>query len=96
MAKKNIKAAAETGASTLYNTIVHGTQDTPDTQSVQSVQYTADTPKEYWRLNLRLPIEFKDYIQAQAYRQSNEKHTVSATEYLCNLIREDMERNGRK
>ena len=83
MAKKNIKAAAETGANTLL-TIAQGTQ------------YTEDTPKEYWRLNLRLPVEFKEYIQAQAYRQSNEKHTVSATEYLCNLIREDMERNGRK
>ena len=95
MAKKNIKAAAETGANTLL-TIAQGTQYTEDTPHTQGVQYTEDTPKEYWRLNLRLPVEFKEYIQAQAYRQSNEKHTVSATEYLCNLIREDMEKNGRK
>ena len=89
MAKKSIKAAAESGANTLL-TIAQGTQNT------QSVQNTKDTSKEYWRFNLKLPVEYKEYIQAQAYYQSNEKHTVSATEYLCNLIREDMERNGRK
>lgn len=96
MAKKNIKAAATSSANTLFDTMAQGTQDTADTQNTQSVKDTQNTPKEYWRLNLKLPIEYKEYIQAQAYYQSNEKHTVSATEYLCNLIREDMEKHSGK
>ena len=47
-------------------------------------------------MNLKMPVEFKEYLMAQAYRQSNEKHIVSVTEYICNLIREDMERNSGK
>lgn len=48
------------------------------------------------RLNLLIPAEIKNYLYAAAYRESNEKHTVSVTEYLCNLVREDMSKNEKR
>ena len=42
------------------------------------------------RLNLLIPASIKNYLYAAAYRESNETHVVSVTEYLCNLVREDM------
>ena len=98
MAKKNIKAAAETGANSAFDLITGGTQDTQDTKATKSAKDTKDTEgtQQYYRMNLKMPVEFKDYIYAQAYYQSNEKHTVSATEYLCNLIREDLERHNKR
>jgi hypothetical protein len=90
MAKKDIKTAAE--SANAFDIIATGTTDTKDTQDTKG---TAST-REVYRMNLKMPVEFKEYLMAQAYRQSNEKHIVSVTEYICNLIREDMERNSGK
>lgn len=46
---------------------------------------------EIVRLNLKIPVEIREYLQAAAYRESSPKHMVSLTEYLCDLIRKDME-----
>ena len=45
------------------------------------------------RLNLRIPEDIRDYLQAAAYRESTPRKRVSLTEYLCQLVRQDMERN---
>ena len=45
------------------------------------------------RVNFVIPSYIKDYLQAAAYRASDEKHIVSMTEYLCDLIVADMETN---
>ena len=45
------------------------------------------------RLNLRIPEDIREYLQAAAYRESSPKKRVSLTEYLCQLVRQDMERN---
>jgi len=90
MAKKDIKAAAE--SANAFDIIATGTADTKGTQGTQDTV----SVREIYRMNLKMPIEFKEYLMAQAYRQSNEKHIVSVTEYICNLIREDMERNKGK
>lgn len=95
MAKKNIKALATDGAS-VFNQIADG--NAKDVQSVQDVQNTQGAQdvdkKPAVRLNLKIPAEIKEYLQAAAYRESNAKHTVSITEYLCNLVRADMEKNN--
>ena len=44
------------------------------------------------RLNLKIPPEIKAYLQAAAYRESSPTKTVSLTEYLCELVRADMEK----
>lgn len=45
------------------------------------------------RLNLKIPPEIKAYLQTAAYRESSPTKTVSLTEYLCELVRADMEKH---
>lgn len=94
MAKK-LKGAAAASAD-IFDTIARGnTTDTVDTTDTQDTQ---DTPKaakpEYYRFNLKMPLEYKDYLQAAAYRASSPTKTVTITEYFCELVRADMEKNG--
>ena len=92
---KNLKGAAAASAD-IFDTITRGnTADTVDTTDTQDTQ---DTPKaakpEYYRFNLKMPLEYKDYLQAAAYRASSPTKTVTITEYICELVRADMEKNG--
>ena len=96
MAKK-LKGAAAASAD-IFDTIARGnTTDTADTQDIQDTQDTQRTPKaqkpEYYRFNLKMPLEYKEYLQAAAYRASSPTKTVTITEYICELVRADMEKN---
>ena len=97
MAKK-LKGAAAASAD-IFDTIARGnTADTADTQDIQYTQDTQRTPKapkpEYYRFNLKMPLEYKEYLQAAAYRASSPEKTVTITEYICELVRADMEKNS--
>ena len=97
MAKK-LKGAAAASAD-IFDTIARGnTADTIDTEYTQDTQDTQSTPKapkpEYYRFNLKMPLEYKDYLQAAAYRASSPTKTVTITEYICELVRADMEKNA--
>ncbi|HZK45088.1 MAG TPA: hypothetical protein VFD34_02500 [Clostridia bacterium] len=97
MAKK-LKGAAAASAD-IFDTIARGntadTIDTEDTQDTQDTQRTPKAPKpEYYRFNLKMPLEYKDYLQAAAYRASSPTKTVTITEYICELVRADMEKNA--
>lgn len=96
MAKK-LKGAAAASAD-IFDTIARGnTADTIDTEDTQDTQDTPKAPKpEYYRFNLKMPLEYKDYLQAAAYRASSPTKTVTITEYICELVRADMEKNGGK
>ena len=99
MAKK-LKGAAAASAD-IFDTIARGntadTIDTEDTKDTQDIQSTPKAPKpEYYRFNLKMPLEYKDYLQAAAYRASSPTKTVTITEYICELVRADMEKNGGK
>ena len=93
MAKK-LKGAAAASAD-IFDTIARGnTADTVDTTDTQDTPKTAKP--EYYRFNLKMPLEYKDYLQAAAYRASSPTKTVTITEYICELVRADMEKNGGK
>ena len=94
MAKK-LKGAAAASAD-IFDTIARGnTTDTADTQDTQDTQDTRNTQKpEYYRFNLKMPLEYKEYLQAAAYRASSPEKTVTITEYICELVRADMEKNA--
>ena len=94
MAKK-LKGAAAASAD-IFDTIARGnTTDTADTQDTQDTQDTRNTQKpEYYRFNLKMPLEYKEYLQAAAYRASSPEKTVTITEYICELVRADMEKNS--
>lgn len=94
MASKSMKDATAANAS-IFNQIaqgnVQGAQDVKDVQNVRGVRRAKYASEE--RLNLKIPTYIKDYLQAAAYRESNAKHTVSITEYICDLIVADMEKH---
>ena len=90
MAKK-LKGAAAASAD-IFDTIARG--DTADTTDSQDTQDTRKAKPEYYRFNLKMPIEYKEYLQAAAYRASSPEKTVTITEYICELVRADMEKNG--
>ena len=94
MAKK-LKGAAAASAD-IFDTIARGnTADTIDTEDTQDTQDTPKAPKpEYYRFNLKMPLKYKDYLQAAAYRASSPTKTVTITEYICELVRADMEKNA--
>ena len=92
MAKK-LKGAAAASAD-IFDTIARG--NTADTTDTQDTQDTRKTKPEYYRFNLKMPIEYKEYLQAAAYRASSPEKTVTITEYICELVRADMEKNGGK
>ena len=97
MAKK-LKGAAAASAD-IFDTIARGntadTVDTIDTQDTRDTQRTPKAPKpEYYRFNLKMPLEYKEYLQAAAYRASSPEKTITITEYLCELVRADMEKNA--
>ena len=97
MAKK-LKGAAAASAD-IFDTIARGntadTVATTDTQDTQDTQRTPKAPKpEYYRFNLKMPLEYKEYLQAAGYRASSPEKTVTITEYICELVRADMEKNG--
>ena len=89
---KNLKGAAAASAD-IFDTITRG--NTADTVDTTDTQDTPKTPKpEYYRFNLKMPLEYKDYLQAAAYRASSPTKTVTITEYICELVRADMEKNA--
>ena len=90
MAKK-LKGAAAASAD-IFDTIARG--NTADTTDTQDTQDTRKTKPEYYRFNLKMPIEYKEYLQAAAYRASSPEKTVTITEYICELVRADMDKNG--
>lgn len=94
---KSFKKATE-GAQDIYSQIAKGgaakaTTDTADTKDTQDTQDTENTKTEYYRFNLKMPMEYKDYLQAAAYKASSPTKTVTITEYICKLIAEDIERS---
>lgn len=89
---KNLKGAAAASAD-IFDTITRG--NTADTVDITDTQDTPKTPKpEYYRFNLKMPLEYKEYLQAAAYRASSPKKIITITEYICELVRADMEKNG--
>ena len=90
---KNLKGAAAASAD-IFDTITRG--NTANTaEDTQDTQRTPKAPKpEYYRFNLKMPLEYKDYLQAAAYRASSPTKTVTITEYICELVRADMEKNA--
>ena len=90
MAKK-LKGAAAASAD-IFDTIARGnTTDTADTQDTQDARNTQKPV--YYRFNLKMPLEYKEYLQAAAYRASSPEKIVTVTEYVCELVRADMERH---
>lgn len=108
MAKKGFNTAATQGASVIDQLAsgakavpdakdvkdVQGAKDVKDVQGVKDVKDTNKEGVELARLNLKIPAELKEYLTVAAAKASVEqRRNVSLTEYLCDLVRADMERH---
>ena len=103
MTKKSLKEAAAAGTSVFDRIASGNAQNTTDTQGALYVQDAKDVqnapPKadkvSMERLNLKIPAELKEYLNVAAAKVSIEqRRNVSLTEYLCALVRADMEKNN--
>ena len=101
MAKKSMKDAAAAGTS-VFDQIASGNvqsvQDATDVQDVKNVKGTKDVNKKgepLERLNLKIPAEIKEYLTVAAAKASiAQRRNISLTEYLIQLVREDMAKNN--
>lgn len=98
-AKKGFNTAATEGASVI-DRLASGAKAVPDVKDVQYVQDAKDAigvNKEgvpLARLNLKIPAELKEYLTVAAAKASIEqRRNISLTQYLCDLVTADMERN---
>lgn len=92
--KKSLKDAAAAGTS-VFDTIVKGVQAVQDTQDGKDVLAVQDVKEKVQleRLNLKIPAEIKEYLTVAAAKASiKSKRNISLTEYLCELVRADMEK----
>ena len=100
MAKKSMKAAATAGTS-VFDQIASGNvqnaENVTDVQDVQNVKDVKDVNKKgepLERLNLKIPAEIKEYLTVAAAKASiAQRRNISLTEYLCELVRADMEKH---
>lgn len=101
MAKKSMKAAATAGTS-VFDQIASGNvqhaENVTDVQDVQNVQNAKDVNKKgepLERLNLKIPAEIKEYLTVAAAKASiAQRRNISLTEYLLQIVREDMAKNN--
>lgn len=97
MAKKSMKDAAAAGTS-VFDQIASGNvqsvQDVSDVQDVKNVKDVNKKGEPLERLNLKIPAEIKEYLTVAAAKASiAQRRNISLTEYLIQLVREDMAKN---
>ena len=98
MAKKSMKDAAAAGTS-VFDQIASGNvqsvQDVIDVQDVKNVKDVNKKGEPLERLNLKIPAEIKEYLTVAAAKASiAQRRNISLTEYLIQLVREDMAKNN--
>ena len=97
MAKKSMKDAAAAGTSVFDQIASGNAQDTQNVLDVKNVKNAKNVNKKgepLERLNLKIPAEIKEYLTVAAAKASIEqRRNISLTEYLCDLVRADMEKH---
>lgn len=98
MTKKSMKDAAAAGTS-VFDQIASGNvqsvQDVIDVQDVKNVKDVNKKGEPLERLNLKIPAEIKEYLTVAAAKASiAQRRNISLTEYLIQIIREDMAKNN--
>lgn len=98
MAKKSMKDAAAAGTS-VFDQIASGNvqsvQGVTDVQDVKNVKDVNKKGEPLERLNLKIPAEIKEYLTVAAAKASiDQRRNISLTEYLIQLVREDMAKNN--
>jgi hypothetical protein len=67
-------------------------QEQPESKQTTRKTYAKDG--EFYRFNLKMPIECKTYLQEMVWRKSLEEHrNVTITDYIAQLVLADMEKH---
>lgn len=98
MAKKSMKDAAAAGTS-VFDQIASGhiqsAENVTDVQDVKNVKDVNKKGEPLERLNLKIPAEIKEYLTVAAAKASiAQRRNISLTEYLIQIVREDMAKNN--
>ena len=98
MAKKSMKDAAAAGTS-VFDQIASGhvqsAENVTDVQDVKNVKDVNKKGEPLERLNLKIPAEIKEYLTVAAAKASiAQRRNISLTEYLIQIVREDMGKNN--
>jgi len=107
MARKSMKDAAAAGTS-VFDQIASGNvqnvqdvtnvkdvKDVTDVKDVKNVQDVNKKGEPLERLNLKIPADVKEYLTVAAAKASiARRRNISLTEYLIQLVREDMAKNN--
>ena len=98
MAKKSMKDAAAAGTSVFDQIASGNVQDTQNVLDVKNVKNAKNVNKKgepLERLNLKIPAEIKEYLTVAAAKASiAQRRNISLTEYLIQIVREDMAKNN--
>lgn len=98
MAKKSMKDAVAAGTS-VFDQIASGhiqsAENVTDVQDVKNVKNVNKKGEPLERLNLKIPAEIKEYLTVAAAKASiAQRRNISLTEYLIQIVREDMAKNN--
>lgn len=98
MAKKSMKDAAAAGTS-VFDQIASGhvqsAENVTDVKDVKNVKDVSKKGEPLERLNLKIPAEIKEYLTVAAAKASiAQRRNISLTEYLIQIVREDMAKNN--
>ena len=63
------------------------TDNAQDIHSTHETQRIQDAQQTHWRMNIKLPWEYRQYLDDEAW-----KARISMTEYINRLIAADMEK----
>ena len=102
MPKKNMKESIQEKANVFDRISGKNTREVPDVQDVQNEKPARPAKKKedkvsLSRLNLKIPAEIKEYLTIAAAKASIEqKRQISLTEYLCNLVKADQQKQAAK
>ena len=95
MAKKSMKDAAAAGTSVFDQIASGNVQSVQDVKNVKDVKDVNKKGEPLERLNLKIPAEIKEYLTVAAAKASiAQRRNISLTEYLIQLVREDMAKNN--
>lgn len=74
---------------------VTGVQDVQNVQNAKNARGVNKKGEPLERLNLKIPAEIKEYLTVAAAKASIEqRRNISLTEYLIQIVREDMAKNN--
>lgn len=69
-------------------------QQEQEQQQEKPARKTYAKDAEFYRFNLKMPLECKTYLQEMVWRKSLEEHrNVTITDYIAQLVLADMEKH---